>query len=458
MSQRVRMTTRSRNPLRAVLVWPHAVKWHNVSRLIRIAKKSDPSFRIVGTPVAVGGRILPAARAAVSGRNNAKKLRLRTKRIASGASPISAPHSPAAAASSAAPLAAVTRFLPASSLNMKWWHIHSHWQNGKGFCESFRGRTATLEISWDTILGSGRISTVYAGRVSGTQRQVAIKMVNIKHRMSAGMELGWCVAVANHPDIVTILDVEVIPRGCHHYIGLVFERYHIDVRQLLKKKAVELAGLRYVLRNVVSALTYMHEKGILHADLQPANLLMRPEDFAPATAWSQWLGLPLFGCESGLPLFGGCISPRGCIFKVVVSHLGSARLACPEQRFCKESAPGATPESKVVRLCAPECRSPDLFLGNERYNQAVDMWSLGCVSVELLFRVPLFNPTSYSPSSKKPSGLHYCQVNPHDFLKSHVSFLPPPQRGCLAIPELFAQHAFRLRPRFRRDRLKPLRP
>ena len=127
MSQRVRMTTRSRNPLRAVLVWPHAVKWHSVARLIRIAKKSGPSFRIVGTPVAVGGRILPAARAAVSGRNNAKKLRLRTKRIGSGASPISAPHSPAAAASSAAPLAAVTRFLPASSLNMKWWHVHSHW-------------------------------------------------------------------------------------------------------------------------------------------------------------------------------------------------------------------------------------------------------------------------------------------------------------------------------------------
>ena len=82
MSQRVRMMTCSRNPLRAVLVWPHAVKWHNVSRLIRIAKKSGPSFRIVGTPVAVGGRLLPAARAAVSGRNKAKQLRLMTKRIA----------------------------------------------------------------------------------------------------------------------------------------------------------------------------------------------------------------------------------------------------------------------------------------------------------------------------------------------------------------------------------------
>ena len=129
MSQRVRMTTRSRNPLRAVLVWPHAVKWHNVSRLIRIAKKSNPSFRIVGTPVAVGGRILPAARAAVSGRNNAKKLQLPPPPSAPAAA------APAASASSAALLAAVTRFLPASSLNMKWWHIHSHWQNCKGFLQ-----------------------------------------------------------------------------------------------------------------------------------------------------------------------------------------------------------------------------------------------------------------------------------------------------------------------------------
>ena len=75
-----------KNPERLQMVVTLQLELHYarvVARLIRTAKKCDPSFRIVGTPVAVGGRIIPAARAAVSGRNKAKQLRLMTKRIAS---------------------------------------------------------------------------------------------------------------------------------------------------------------------------------------------------------------------------------------------------------------------------------------------------------------------------------------------------------------------------------------
>ena len=175
----------------------------------------------------------------------------------------------------------------------------------------------------------------------------------------------------------------------------------------------------------------MHGKGIVHADLQPANLLMRPEDFA-AAEWSQWLGMPRI-CESDLhaPLFGGCISPRGCIFKVVVGDLGSAGLACPEERVYKKPAPGATPEGKVVRLCAPEYRPPDLFLGNERYSQAVDMWPLGCLGADLLFRVSRFHPTGNISSRMRFSRYG----NPHDFLNSHASLLGCPSGDALQFLE-----------------------
>ena len=68
-----------------------------------------------------------------------------------------------------------------------------------------------LEVSWDTSLASGTVGEVYPGHVRGTHYSVAIKMLRM--RSSAEVELSRCVAVAKHPDIVTILDVELFFSG-----------------------------------------------------------------------------------------------------------------------------------------------------------------------------------------------------------------------------------------------------
>lgn len=36
-------------------------------------------------------------------------------------------------------------------------------------------------------------------------------------------------------------------------------------------------------------------------------------------------------------------------------------------------------------------RAPELLLGQEKYTQAVDMWSVGCIMAEILLRRPLFD-------------------------------------------------------------------
>ena len=38
---------------------------------------------------------------------------------------------------------------------------------------------------------------------------------------------------------------------------------------------LEVSGMRHVLRSVLAALAYMHELGLVHADLKPANMLLR---------------------------------------------------------------------------------------------------------------------------------------------------------------------------------------
>lgn len=40
-----------------------------------------------------------------------------------------------------------------------------------------------------------------------------------------------------------------------------------------------------------------------------------------------------------------------------------------------------------VCLC---CRAPEILLGLDKYTEAIDMWSVGCIMAELLQHEPLF--------------------------------------------------------------------
>ena len=176
-------------------------------------------------------------------------------------------------------------------------------------------------------------------------------------------------------------------------LGVVYERFEIDLHHFLQKSRLEIAGMRQVLRTVCAALTYMHGKGLVHADLKPANILMRPEDFA-ADLWGQWIAAASAAePESTGAAFLGCITPRGCIFKVVLGDLGSAELADPALRLQRK-----TDSIGVVHVCTPEYRPPDLLLGNLRYGCDLDMWSFGVVAAELVFRHPLIRPDGRSPT------------------------------------------------------------
>ena len=98
-------------------------------------------------------------------------------------------------------------------------------------------------------------------------------------------------------------------------------------------------------------MTYMHDLGILHADLKPANIFMRPETFA-ATAWTKWVEAS--SSKTNSAVFQCCISPKGWIFKVVLGDLGNAELANPAERM------NQTRKDGVVRVCIKEYRPPDM--------------------------------------------------------------------------------------------------
>ena len=93
----------------------------------------------------------------------------------------------------------------------------------------------------------------------------------------------------------------------------------------------------------------MVDNEIAHRDLKPRNLL-----YQPATA------------------------------RVQICDLGSA---------CHVASPGPGGNSNTASLTAYICsrfyRAPELLLGSTNYTTAIDMWSLGCVMVELCLLAPL---------------------------------------------------------------------
>lgn len=88
---------------------------------------------------------------------------------------------------------------------------------------------------------------------------------------------------------------------------------------------------------------------------------------------------------------------------MVVGDLGVVEMADAHFRLTKK----LRHSDDSVRVCTSNYRPPDVHLGNQRFQEELDMWSFGCVAAELYSRQPLINPAAVrsptaatAPSSK----------------------------------------------------------
>ena len=432
------------------VTWPKAVTWNSAWRLSKLAAERDPDFCIIGDPHGIldedESRAIESEEKPTATPPLPKRVRRTGKTSVPPAAavnpatprppltPARTPMVPAAsswtvsvqgtstkpgAASSwtvsvqgnpTTPGAASSLcWLPPCLMPLKWEEMLDQLSQSKHAVQD----SAAYDVEWETPLGEGSFGVVYPGRVRGTEQRVAVKVMTWDKRRNAELEMHRCVAVAGHPDIVKVLDVasfrrRPLPAGdtpgrCLPVVALVFDRFETTVCGFSRGALLEIAAVRHILRKVVSALMYMHDLGIVHADLKPPNILMRPELFA-VREWRQWIDS---SSKGHVACFRGCISPKGCIFKVVLGDLGNVELAEPALRMQPRLNSG------VVEVCTEPYRPPDLYLGNTNWRQDLDMWSLGCVAAELLLRRPLF----------WAAGRSYCAS---DYLKQHLSRLGRP--------------------------------
>jgi len=153
----------------------------------------------------------------------------------------------------------------------------------------------------------------------------------------------------NHPNVVSGQQVlsKRLPDGTKEFY-IVMEYISFDMRDLwLAQKDFTAVPpwneghIKHLTLQMLDAIAYLHERGLMHRDIKLENILF----------------------DSGV---------------LKVADLGSIRDA------------GRTALKLTTAVVTLWYRPPELLLGNTHYTNAIDMWSIGCVIVEMLAMAALF--------------------------------------------------------------------
>lgn len=189
------------------------------------------------------------------------------------------------------------------------------------------------EYRVEALLGQGGMARVYRGRDTRLQRDVAIKVIDVPFRdesdyMQRFEREARAIASLTHPHIVALYrygEAEGLLYMAMSYIP------GSDLGQLLQTYEAEGAwmdpGVIAALASQIgAALDYAHERGVIHRDVKPSNIVLAPEGQAVLT-------------DFGLVLLEA-VGTRGEV-------LGTPNYLAPEQAI---SSAGALPQSDLYAL------------------------------------------------------------------------------------------------------------
>jgi serine/threonine protein kinase/Tol biopolymer transport system component len=126
----------------------------------------------------------------------------------------------------------------------------------------------------EEIIGKGGMGEVYRATDTRLPREVAIKTSQQKFSERFARE-AKVIATLNHPNICTLFDIGTSPSGFGYLVMEMIEGPTLS--EHMKSGALSLDETSTIMRQVADALDYAHEKGVVHRDLKPGNIKIRPD-------------------------------------------------------------------------------------------------------------------------------------------------------------------------------------
>lgn len=142
------------------------------------------------------------------------------------------------------------------------------------------------------MIGKGAMAKVYKAKQVSLDRVVAIKV--LPKRMSDNPEFvsrfyaeGRAAARLSHSNIVQAIDVGSTPDGFHFFVmeyiegktlyDLMTPPPHGDGRTFSEAEALDITI------QIAEALSHAHERGLIHRDVKPKNIILTPQGVAKLT-------------------------------------------------------------------------------------------------------------------------------------------------------------------------------
>ena len=131
------------------------------------------------------------------------------------------------------------------------------------------------------ILGAGGMGEVYQAEDVRLGRKVALKVlspnfVSIPNLVSRFQQEARAASALNHPNILTIY--EIGRESSLHFIAAEFIEGQ-TLRQIFTNREMQLDEILDTALQIASALAAAHEAGIVHRDIKPQNIMVRPDGY-----------------------------------------------------------------------------------------------------------------------------------------------------------------------------------